>query len=129
MYYKSLSEFCKYVERQFPNIKEINVEGAPITTMFPDKIGKVCINFIPRNRLDATFANRKILHYISISPMQLKQSKFTVNVSLFQLASSSRSDNHVELILKGGIQSDFEFDCLNGVLRFQHSDGGFNWIE
>ncbi len=134
VYHKAIIEFSNYLQKQFPDVDEVNFEAIPITTMFPDNINGIEINYIPRSEIERQFKKGKIKYYCVISPMQLKDGIFFVNVIPFKVDYqknlwSEYKKKEIGFISQGGIKSKFQYDAKNSNLKFLGSEGGFQNIE
>jgi hypothetical protein len=134
VYHKAIIEFCDYVNNQFPNVDKLNFEEVPTTTMFPNEIEGIKINYVPRSEVKRRFKAGEIKYYCVISPMQLKDGDFFVSIITFKVDFqknlwSEYKRNQIGFVSQGGIKSRFKYDANSNSLMFIASDGGIQYIE
>ncbi|WP_146613724.1 hypothetical protein [Algoriphagus yeomjeoni] len=134
VYHKALIEFCGYVEKYFPEVAEVTVESTPMITMFPQKMGNLKIEYLPRSEVKKEFKKKGLKYYCVITPMLLKSGEFIVNVIPFRIDYQKNlwtkfKNNEIGYVSDGGIKSRFKYDCHQENLTFLGSEGGFGRIE
>lgn len=134
VYHKALIEFCGYVEKYFPEVIKVTVESTPMITMFPQEIGNLKIEYLPRSEVKKEFKKKGLMYYCVITPMLLKSGEFIVNVIPSRIENQKHlwtkfKKNEIGYVSDGGIKSRFKYDCLKEKLTFLDSDGGFGRIE
>lgn len=134
VYLKAIIEFCNYVNNQFPNVNKLNFEELPITTMFPNEVEGIKIDYVSRSEVKSKFKAGKIKNYCVISPMQLKDGEFYISIITFKVDFQKKlwSDykkNQIGFVSQGGIKSKFKYDVSSKSLIFINSEGGIQYIE
>jgi hypothetical protein len=129
VYYKALSDFCKYVEKVFPNVSTVYIERSVLNTWLPNKIGKFNFHFLDEKDIIKLHSEKKkVVYFTRVVPIRVAKDFFYVNIIPFRVEVPKKGE--LKLINSGAIQSKFTYDCRTGKFSYIGvGDGGFSEIE
>jgi hypothetical protein len=127
VYIQSFRLFCEYVEKYFPDTKEILLEENALTTKgMPAQVGDLDIRQINQRDLKAEIKKKSVIYLTRIVPLRMKDGEFFINIIPFEVTYEKKN---LHLVNGGAFVVNYKYDCETESLILKNLDGGVDKIN